>query len=235
MTIPCATVTKTDYENFSAECPYQICKFWNIFNRRSDLKNTALITYQEVQCKKCSCFFAINCDEASEKWEYLLYGCYDLLENKKYMSCVLNAAQALEAFFHLAIKKKLLYDPFEKKILAKEEFNKLSEDLYERLEKTTLPGLKGMFMELYCKQINLSTKEEVSIAIRRLKKRKKTMSDLFGSVENIWKLRCNVGHKEAYRPTKDEADVCLKQAREILMRLKKDYKIRTPVSFCKIR
>lgn len=247
MTIPYATITKSDYENFSAECYYPICKFWNIYNRRTDLKNIALITYQEVQCEKCNCFFVIYGDEASEKWEYLLYDCSELLKNKKYMSCVLNVAQAHEVFFYTAIKKKLLYDPLEKKILRIDEVNDLSEKLHKVIERATLPKLKDIFIAHYYGQINLDTKEQIESAINNLKKKKTRKSlprsfdekdtcmkkRLNEQIKKVWDLRCKVIHKEAYRPTKDEAEGCVKQARETLMRLNMDYKIQTPISFCR--
>jgi flagellar biosynthesis component FlhA len=144
------------------------------------------------------------------------------------MQCVLNTAQALEAFFYLAIKKKLLFDPRINQVIGNSEFNELSKKLYENIENNTCPDLYKIFKRLYYETINLDTKEKIIDVIKNIKKLGKDFDE---TITHVWKLRCRVGRKEAYRPTKEEAEKCIAFARKAIMKFAIDFKISTPIQF----
>ena len=109
----------TGYENFTAICPE--CGSKNIFNRVSDFHETQPIDSKLVHCQnsKCRKDFYINCDEISEPYESIIRDCYELIEEKKYMSSVINMCQGLEAFFYHAAQVKLIWEQYNEKTFLK--------------------------------------------------------------------------------------------------------------------
>lgn len=97
--IPIAEKMRTDYENFVAVCPS--CGHECIFNRASDLCTFEPIGELNVSClnEECRKPFRLVGDSVNEPHEMLIYDCYELLEHKHYMNCILSLAQAYEVFF----------------------------------------------------------------------------------------------------------------------------------------
>ena len=231
----------TNYENFIAECPH--CGHENIFNRISDLKTTEPIDCRQVFCMNRSCkrLFKINGDSVNERYEYLLYDCHELLKIKRYMYCILNVCQAYEAFFTVAIQKKLLWDPRAQGVFSHdcknelEIINKLSRILYESMEKFTFKPLANIFFDLCLNPQTFTSKQAVEKYIQCLEcaAKKNPKDDEIKSYPNrkvsevllrlkeidINELRNRVVHKEGYRPSREEVEKSFKEAQEIIFDL----------------
>jgi len=110
--IPIAKNRRTSYENFVAVCPE--CGRDSIFNRASDLHTFEPIAGREVACLSGYCrkpFRIIN-DSVNNAHEMLIFDCYELIERKHYMNCILSLAQAYEVFFSFFFRVEFLYKPF---------------------------------------------------------------------------------------------------------------------------
>ena len=90
--IPIASKKRTSYENFVAECPW--CSRENIFNRVSDLRTFEPVAGRDVSCQSADCGrpFRIVGDSVNSPHEMLILDCYELIERKHYMNCILNLA-----------------------------------------------------------------------------------------------------------------------------------------------
>lgn len=106
MIYPYSKKISRNYENFIAVCP--ICEVENTYNRVTDLKTTKPISFKTVKCFKCNQNFNIHRDKVSEAYQYLILDVYELKEQKRYMYCILNLAQAMESFLSYSIRVKLL-------------------------------------------------------------------------------------------------------------------------------
>lgn len=230
--IPYSNNTNPTFENFIATCPQENCGFENIFNRATDLKTFRFITFKEVSCEGCGNKFNINCDQACNVYEYLIYDCYELLKMKKYMYVILNCSQSFEAFFFLYLRNKYLYQPSDKEIVEFDQFNYLSECLSEHISKLPFGNLRSLFLWSHLKGTPLKYYDLMK-AIESLsnKSYRKPPSD-----EKIFKLtnanisevlikikdfeintiRNMVVHKGAYRPTLEEAELYLNKTRELI-------------------
>ena len=102
--IPIAKNKRPSYENFVADCP--LCGHECIFNRASDLHTFEPIGGLNVTCLNglCAKTFRLVSDSVNERHEMLIYDCYELLERKHYMNCILSLAQAYEVFFSLFLE-----------------------------------------------------------------------------------------------------------------------------------
>ena len=98
---PTVHISHSSYENVFAECPW--CHEECIFNRATDLRSFEPVFGLDVICQKTSCRrpFRIIGDTVNSAHEMLIFDCYELIERKHYMSCILNIAQAYEVFFSL--------------------------------------------------------------------------------------------------------------------------------------
>lgn len=90
-------IKQCDYENVVAKCTN--CNKENIYNRTSDLGTTIPIAHKKVVCEHCHHEFGINGDLVNERYEMLIFDCYYLFQNKKYMQCMTQVCQACEMFF----------------------------------------------------------------------------------------------------------------------------------------
>src|SRR5882672_6850543 len=125
---------RTTYENFEGRCPH--CGFWNIFNRVSDLKFTRPIAGREMACLNAACRKPVwlTNDRIDPAFELLLTESEEFWHQKRYMLCVLTAAQAYEVFFVAVVYTWLLYRPFPNQRDLK-LFNELSKLLYSKIRK----------------------------------------------------------------------------------------------------
>jgi hypothetical protein len=232
---------KSSYENFYAVCPW--CNQENIFNRASDLGDLAPIDYRQVNClfPECSRPFFLNGDLNSPAYAMLINDCYDLMERKHYAHCVLNMAQAYEAFFSQYLRVELLYRPFAVELDAWEadidRLNRLRKLLYERVAKLTFVPLRNLFMSMVLSGARPASLSESENRIKNF-----ATSPLEPTEDSIWKsaassdarlarllsgllscktpkLRNDVVHKLAYRPSSQEVKDCLGETRELLFGL----------------
>lgn len=236
-----ADKTDPNYENFSAECPY--CQHWNIFNRRDDLRTFKPISFHEVKCQSLFCQkpFNINGDIINPSHELLLLECKFFIANKRYMQCVLNSAQAIESFLSLIFAIEILYRPFHKNQNHDlEEFNRISALLYNKVKKNTFSGMcNHLFYFLIqppCLQSMNDSERYISQMQNRPNKPQKQLlnnitdckvkeiaNNLYDSKLN--ELRNQVVHKRAYRPSKEEAEMFLKEAEDHIYKFSDYFKI----------
>jgi hypothetical protein len=159
-----------DYENFIAECPY--CRFQNIFNRVSDLHTINFIINMKVMClnQKCKREFYINGDLASNKHQYLIFDCDRLIEQKRYMYCILNIAQSYEALFSKYIRIQLVDIPFKKKLLdGIDEVNSLLKLLGDLFKILAFENLRSIFIRLAIDQYEYKSLDEIQQSIADIK------------------------------------------------------------------
>jgi hypothetical protein len=233
--IPIAKKRCTSYENFVAECPS--CGHECIFNRASDLRTFEPIGGLNVSClnKSCGKPFRLVSDTVNEPHEMLIYDCYELLERKHYMNCILSLAQAYEVFFSLFLRVELLYKPFAADPdpdLA--DLNRLSEELGEKIKEHTFGRMRALFLQqITARHSPTNLGEAAAIiaafpahpgepkdsAIEALRDAKLIPLLKALKATTVHTLRNRVVHKQAYRPTRDQVEAALEEARSILFPL----------------
>ncbi|HEX4953330.1 MAG TPA: hypothetical protein VF017_08045 [Thermoanaerobaculia bacterium] len=235
MNVPYAVERRPSYENFAAICPS--CRRWSTYNRRSDLPATRQISYQKVQCLNAECaeFFNINFDLVNPPHEMLILDCYELLEAKHYMNCILTLAQAHEVFFSLYLRVELVYKPcgFDPSRDI-DVFNKLQDALARRVEKLTFTPMRALFLQQILVPSKPTSPVAAEVAIAALPKSPVEPDDSeFAALADaelgtlltrlkaskIHELRNKVVHKQAYRPTRGEAEAALEETKATLFGL----------------
>jgi hypothetical protein len=242
-----ALKTKPNYENFIAECPY--CKEENIFNRASQLETFEYIDCKEVECFKCKQKFNIKGDYVGEKHEYLIYDCYELLKQKRYMYCIINLCIACEAFFLKGIEVKLLWEPWKQKLFQgdTEIFNHYSDKLYKKTHDYTYSKLLNVFFDLYLKnrsfhsQMSIDDYMNVIDCFAKIEPKDEDIQkyhdpetrDLFMNLKKlkINKIRNDVAHKCAFRPTLQDAEKYRKEVQSIIFGLQTMLKMKHETTY----
>lgn len=233
--IPYAEKKRTSYENFAAQCPW--CGKESNFNRATDLKDLSPIDFRTVLCLSPSCrkLFNINGDSVNSAHEMLVFDCYELLQLKHYMNCILTLAQAYEVFFSLFLQAELLYKPFaadpDKDI---NQLNRIAEQLAEKVADHAFGGMRALFLRQFVSAASPKSLVEAEAAIEALEDRPNEPADaeleslpderlvvLLKAVKRttLHRLRNQVVHKRAYRPTRDEAEAALQETRSVLFPL----------------
>jgi hypothetical protein len=243
--IPVAKTIKTSYENFIAECPF--CEKKNTFNRASDLKTFEPIAGRDVSCQNENCrkAFRIACDSINCAHEMFIMDCYELLELKHYMNCILSLAQAYEVFFSLFFRVELLYKPFgADPDLVK--LKQLSEELHEKMKKNTFCPMRALFLQQMITGCSPENLAEAAMMIAALPDKPQDPKDesiknlgniklvpLLKALKNtkIHELRNRVVHKQAFRPTRGEVEAALGEARSILFPLTNQLQLRDEINW----
>lgn len=228
------------YENFVADCP--VCNTENTFNRVSDLGTTEVIDGKDVECQNPECAkpFRVVGDSVDSKHQTLIYDCYELIEKKQYMFCIINLCQAFEAFFSFYLQAELLSKPYAKCTLDDidseevEAYNRISELLYEKLKRQTFDRLRNLFLRTVIDSKNLNNLIEAETAINALPDKPTIPSDediealsdsnlasLLLAVKKvkIHEIRNRVVHKDAFRPSFDDAKNALSETSNIIFPL----------------
>jgi len=218
-----------------AQCPW--CGQESIFNRATDLKDLSPIAFRTVSCLNPACGqpFNINGDLVNSAHEMLVFDCYELLQLKHYMNCILTLAQAYEAFFSLFLRVELLYKPFARDIgKDAKHLNRLADQLYEKVKKHSFARMRALFLCQLIAGPRPANPAEAEVAIAGLKDRPsepedtelealsdRHLVDLLKALKRttINTLRNQVVHKQAYRPTREEAEAALEEARSLLFPL----------------
>jgi len=234
MIYPYSKKISSNYENFIAVCP--ICEVENTYNRVTDLKTIEPISFKTVKCFKCNQNFNINYDTVSEAYQYLILDVYELKEQKRYMYCILNLAQAMESFLSYSIRVKLLWQPFKDRVIeGVDEFNSISNQFHNTSKTDTFRNLRSLFFKIYLNNIDFSSTSKIEDFINKHSTYKKynpthteiedypdsNLVNLFLKLNNtkVPDLRNKVVHKYSYRPTLEEVEECLKETRYIVFRL----------------
>ena len=243
-----ATETRVSYENFYAPCPW--CNYENVFNRVSDLKDVEPVAYKEVRCQECKEPFAINNDSVNSAYEMLISDCYRLRQEKQYIYCILNLAQAFEVFFRLYLRVHFLYRPFARgesenpNSSSLDRLNELASMLYETTKGYAFVKLRNVFLNCVLKNQNVASLDEAEPIIKSLSLRKLTevpsdqsikacvsqeqnLAALLKCVKDskIGELRNKVVHQRAYRPTLAEVNAAFKETGETIFPLSRLLKV----------
>ena len=182
--IPVARNKQTSYENLVAECPW--CGKENIINRASDLGTLEPIAGLDVSCQSDDCGkkFRIIGDSVNNPHEMLIFDCYELLERKHYMNCILSLSQAYEVFFSLFFRIELLYKPF---AAAPDQdltyLNQLSESLNMKIKDLTFAPMRALFLQHVITDRSPNNLAEASAVIAKIPYKPKDPKD-----RNIQKL-----------------------------------------------
>lgn len=225
-----ANTIYTNYENFTAECPW--CGKENIFNRASDLGTFEPIDGRNVSCLSDDCgkTFRIIGDTVNSPHEMLVYDCYELIEQKRYMNTILTLAQAYEMFFNLFFQIELLYKPFGAE-RDRAKYTRLSGMLYEKLKKHTFNKMRNHFLQYILDNNpprNLAEAERKIVDLPDKPKEPKdtdidnindsTLKPLLIAVKKtkINELRNEIVHKHARRPTREEVEKAFQETKSTL-------------------
>ena len=234
--LPVVSVSCTDYENIETVCPH--CGKDNIFNRITDLKTTEPIGGSNLSClmPDCGRSFRLVSDSVNDPHEMMLFDCERLITRKRYMNCVLTVGQAYEVFFALFLRVELVFRPWaadpDRDV---SELNRLLKLLAGKLKEHGFGKLRAIVALRIAQAHPLRSVIEAETAIKGLS------ADAFGPLNridlgslpdqeigdllkrlmatNIHGLRNSVVHKQAYRPTYEEARRALDEARDILFPL----------------
>lgn len=228
--IPYSRKMEPTYENFIADCPN--CGMKNTFNRASDLQTFKPIGFRAVICQVCKRPFNINNDAINAAHEMLLFGCFAFIERKEYMQCVLSVAQAYEVFFSHFMHVQLIYRAY-----AHDgsddlpHLNRLRQQLYARVHQFTFGPMRRLVLRLVVDAVAPVSLAAAEVAIAALPKRPQDVlrqdieaipDDTLRALllrlldADVNKLRNRVVHKDAHRPTREEATHAHDEAREIL-------------------
>lgn len=232
--IPYAEKKTTTYENFIAWCPH--CGRKNVYNRASDLQEFEPIDFKTVAClhNECSKPFNINGDHINPAHEALLFDCYEHMQSKSYMHTILTLAQAYEVFFGAYARAELLWKPFALENRDDlERVNFLAKELFAKIQRWTFVPMRCFVLwhlatydephktldQSESVIQNLVRPSEPEDADLRFKEQKLRQLLLRLKGTNINDLRNEVVHKQAYRPTRQQAEAALDEARNILFPL----------------
>jgi hypothetical protein len=236
--MPIARKKRTSYESFVAECPS--CGVESIFNRASDLGSFEPIAGRDVACLSAACGkpFRIVGDSINNPHEMLINDCYELIEQKHYMNCILSLTTAYEMFFRLFFRVELLFKPFAGDPNHDlDEMNRLDEKLQKKIKQHTFDGMRALFLQHILNAQSPKNLVDSANMIAVLPTSPKCvnpadieslgdtkLAPLLKAIKdaNINTLRNRIVHKEAYRPRRDEAELALKKTTDILFPLQ-DY------------
>lgn len=228
-------ISSADYENVTANCPF--CGYRCIFNRASDLRTFEPIGGKNIRClnKDCHKPFRIVGDTANERHQVLIYDCYKFLRHKQYMHCIVNLVTAYEMFFSLFLRVELLYKPFALEragVRRLEDLNALARLLGKKINKETFHSMRCLFLNEVTyrqsvKDLSSARIRICSLNVRDTSNCKITAIDDQRLVpllmelksSNIGRVRNDVVHKQAYRPTREETEEYFEQAKSIVLTL----------------
>ncbi|MGD0949607.1 MAG: hypothetical protein ABSA52_19540 [Candidatus Binatia bacterium] len=230
MNLPYSDDTNATYENFEAVCP--LCRDTNIFNRASDLKTFKPIGFRTVSCQACGGSFNINGDSANVAHEMLLFDCFEFMKRKRYIHCVLSVAQAYEAFFNHFLRVQLIYRAFAREGSSDlSHLNRVLTQLYERTKQLTFEPMRRLVLRLLVDNEAPESLAQSEAIIANFPRKPPIVPEqnlrsaddvplrdllLRLHATEINKLRNKVIHKQAYRPTVEEAKHVHEEATEIL-------------------
>jgi hypothetical protein len=238
-TTPYATTTEATFEAFIAICP--ICGHRCVYHRAADLHDLRPIDLKRVRCQhqECGREFYINGDTISPAYRTLLFEAYEHRHEKRFRECLLNLGQALELLLVRIIYALLADQPFAHEHQEDwEALRSLQKTIKRKLHHVRFRDLRTAAISLISAvQHPLSTAEARELAgnletlwgpasetqlaaaidrvgneeLQRLLHRLRTT--------RIVTLRNRALHPENYRPSHEEMDQALAEARELILLL----------------
>jgi hypothetical protein len=232
MTSSAADIDAT-YETISAACSH--CGERSVYNRVSDLGTTQAIDSLEVTCQHEGCrkAFHVTGDLINPAYEMLLYECHSFLGRKRYMQCVLGVSQAYEVFFNHFMYVHFLYRPVARDSDPMRRFPLVSDALFKRLKRFTFDDLRKTFLAVVAEGIRPTSLAHAEQLVAALSDRPAVPTNAIEAVVDadmkalligvrdtaVNRLRNRVVHKEAYRPTFEEASGVFEEACTLVGRL----------------
>jgi hypothetical protein len=243
MTLETVHIIESSYENVEVDCPH--CRRRLRYNRVSDLRTCKPIAGADIDClsPECRKRFRIIGDTASARFKMLVFDCYPLLEEKRYAQCILNLCQAFECFFSLHLRVVLCFDPVRQgRSLDLDALNSDLERLFETIRTWTFGPLRNTFAAIagtHGARVPVAEVPRVFNALPEYKERpldksiastadpqmRALLAQLRGT--SVDRLRNQVVHKEAYRPSRVEAEEALESTGALLFPLAQAVRVST--------
>lgn len=224
------------YESVAATCP--ACGHRSVYNRRSDLNTTEAISREGVTCDSCRSGYSIGGDMINPAHQMLLLDAGASLQCKQYMQAVLGVAQSFEVFFDHFLHVRLVYRPFVRDGTADiDDLNRLKDQLYSKVEAFTFEPMRRLFLQCvvnavkphnvaaaqgYIAWIPDQGRDVPGVARRKIETipTERLRDLLLGlSRTSVNALRNKVVHKDAERPTREQATEAYDEACRIIFGL----------------
>ena len=245
---------KATYENYGIEC--SICKKWNVFNRITDIKSIGAACGKEVQCFHCHKSFVISTDNVEEQYQYFLNDCEVLIQQKKYMYCILNLCQACEAFFMKCIDIKLLWEPYRKGVFGWNDkkyqlFDDFFEQIHSEFRKSTYHSLRKIILDIYLNNRSCSMQEDILNYLKMMTNRPYIQEPSDEAIRaemderrrqvllrlkrlKINEIRNAVAHKEGFRPSLNDVKYHMAQVKSLTEDFKTVFNLNDILKYCNI-
>lgn len=225
-----------NYETVSAKCEH--CQSLCIFSRIDDLRETMPISGRRVGCPHCDKQFWINGDTINSAYQFLVDDAKDHFRIKRYMPAIASLAQAWEVFFAACTLSTYVYRPFFSAAAVDrdvDELNRLYRELHEAIKSFTWFPMRNLVLNMLLVEPHPATIVDATAHIAQLSafanepspraisavadtRKRETLEGL--AALTVGRLRNNVVHKHAYRPTRAEVEPCLTSEISILYRVK---------------
>lgn len=220
-----------DYEVVRAGCPF--CGHRNVFSRVSDLRTLQPISYLEVVCQETNCgrVFCINSDDIGPAYRLFFYESYEFIKSKRYSFAVVSSVQSLELFFAHAVRERWLWQVYKVRG-GSHELNSALQLLFERTRAFSYQGMRNLFLRAAITAPPHSLAEGRNL-VESIEQYEPTPSDnvmkntpeplarLLLDLKSLkaHELRNDILHKQAYRPTREEAETTVESIRNVLLPL----------------
>jgi hypothetical protein len=235
MSTPYADDVRFTYENVTATCP--LCRHQNTYNRVSDLGTTRLIASKHVKCQdqECGQIFGINGDIVSPPYVLLLNEAYWHRREKAYRECITTLATAYELLLRRAVQHTITYEVFTQQRLADvpdwDAYNNLALSLHNLLQSWHVAGLVSMLTWVLTEPAPRNLETARALIQEMQDRRKRRRDDNLEAISlplreplirlrtsMVQRLRNQIVHR-GYRPTAQEAEDALAEARMIIYTL----------------
>jgi hypothetical protein len=225
-----------NYETVSATCEH--CEALCIFSRIDDLGETMPISGRRVDCSACGKQFWIKGDTINSAYRFLIDDAKDHFRIKRYMPAIASLAQAWEVFFAACALSTYVYRPFFSAAPLDrdvDELNRVHRELHEAIKSFTWFPMRNLVLNMLLTEPRPATIDDASTHIATLSalgnepsplavaavadtRKRETLEGL--AALTVGRLRNNVVHKHAYRPTRAEVEPCLTSEISTLYRVK---------------
>lgn len=228
-------ILDANYETVSAKCDH--CQALCIFSRIDDFGETMPISGRGVRCFECGQEFRITCDTVNSPYAFLIDDAKEHFRLKRYMPAIASLAQAWEVFFAACAVSTYVYWPFfasppvDRDI---DELNRLHRELYDAIQSFTWFPMRNLVLNMLLTEPRPATVAEAATHIAQLRSfgnqpspkvlasigaaRKRETLEALAEL-TVGRIRNNVVHKHAYRPTRAEVEPCLTGEISILYRI----------------
>lgn len=231
-----AQILDPNYETVGATCDH--CQAPCIFSRIDDFGETMPISGRRVVCFRCGKEFWISGDTMNTAYQFLIDDAEDHFRRKRYMPAIASLAQAWEVFFATCALSTYIYRPFFAAAPADrdlDELNRLFRELHDMIKPFTWFPMRNVVLNMLLVEPRPDTMVDAATHMTQLSafgnepspktiaavldtRKREALEGLTGLT--VGRLRNNVVHKHAYRPTRAEVEPCLTSEISILYRVK---------------